>query len=63
MANISSLPVEMIDIVASFLNKRDILALRSRCRILRDGTNHEFCKRFFEHRSKSLALLGGFGPC
>ena len=38
----------MIDMVASFLSKRDIIALRSRCRTLRDGTNHEFCKRFFK---------------
>lgn len=48
MANISSLPVEMVEMVAGFLNKRDILALRSCCRTLRDGTNHEFCKRFFK---------------
>jgi hypothetical protein len=48
MANIYSLPVEMVEMVAGFLNKRDILALRSCCRTLRDGTNHEFCKRFFK---------------
>jgi hypothetical protein len=48
MANIYSLPVEMVEMVAGFLNKRDILALRSCCHTLRDGTNHEFCKRFFK---------------
>jgi hypothetical protein len=62
MANISSLPVEMVEMVAGFLSKRDIIALRSRCRTLRDGTNHEFCKRFFkgpfEITGSSVAIQG-----
>jgi hypothetical protein len=62
MANISSLPVEMVEVVAGFLSKRDIIALRSRCRTLRDGTNHEFCKRFFkgpfEITGSSVAIQG-----
>jgi hypothetical protein len=62
MANISSLPVEIVEMVAGFLSKRDIIALRSRCRTLRDGTNHEFCKRFFkgpfEITGSSVAIQG-----
>jgi hypothetical protein len=62
MANISSLPVEMVEVVAGFLSKRDIIALRSRCRTLRDGANHEFCKRFFkgpfEITGSSVAIQG-----
>jgi len=48
MADLTALPVEMIDRIASSLSDNDILRLRSRCRALRNGTNHEFCKRFFK---------------
>jgi len=61
MANISSLPIEMIDMVTASLKRRDILALRSCSRTLRDGTNQEFCKRFFrklEITGTSVAIRG-----
>jgi hypothetical protein len=48
MSDLSSLPVELIEMVSASLSNTDILSLRSQSRTLRNGTNIEFSNRFFQ---------------
>jgi hypothetical protein len=48
MANLASLPDEMIDMLSESLDNKDILNLRSACCTLRKGTHYAFCNRFLK---------------
>jgi hypothetical protein len=50
MANLASLPDELIDIVSSSLHNKDNLNLRSQCRTLRKGTHFAFSNRFLKKK-------------
>lgn len=52
---LQKLPVELIETIASFLDKRSFMELRYTGRAMRDGSSHGFLRRFFETRT---AVLG-----
>lgn len=45
---LQALPVELIGMLSEFLDNEDLLAMRTTCRELRDGSSLELCHRLFE---------------
>jgi hypothetical protein len=48
------LPVELVENIASYLDRRSFTELRLTGRAMRDGSNHAFLKRFFRTRTVML---------
>jgi len=43
-----ALPAELLGMIAAMLDNKDLLAMRTTCRELRDGSAFEFCQRFLD---------------
>lgn len=60
MSDLSSLPVELIEMVSASLNDADILNLRSQSHTLRNGTTFEFCRRFLKTQLEVVGSRASF---
>ena len=45
---LQALPTELIGMLSEMLENKDLLAMRSTCRELRDGSAFEFCQRYLD---------------
>jgi hypothetical protein len=60
MSDLSSLPIELIEMVSTSLDDADILNLRSQSRTLRNGTTFEFCRRFLKTQLEVIGSRASF---
>lgn len=55
LAYLPSLPVELVELIAGFLDADGLLALRCVCRELQRKTFHHFAQRFFSSIKTDLS--------